>query len=81
MMKCTGDHKRNRDLRPLNCAPKVEWPGKRIDRNTLTAPSASSLARRWKELYDNFPLPLPIVAAMALDLLLDRLRPVPLPGS
>ena len=47
----------------------------------MTAPSANSLAGRWKEVYGNLPLPLPIVAALALDLLLDRLRPVPLPGS
>ena len=40
-----------------------------------------SRTARWKELYENLPLPLPIVAALALDLfLLDRLRPVPLPG-
>ncbi|MGY4542778.1 protein-S-isoprenylcysteine O-methyltransferase Ste14 [Arthrobacter sp. UYNi723] len=47
----------------------------------MTARSASSPARRLKEVYDNLPLPLPIVAALALDLLLDRVRPMPLPGS
>ncbi|MCO4253861.1 methyltransferase family protein [Pseudarthrobacter cellobiosi] len=47
----------------------------------MTAPSGGSLVRRGKEFYDNLPLPLPVVAAIVLDLLLARLRPVPVPGS
>lgn len=47
----------------------------------MTRTSASSLAGGLKEHYDNLPLPLPIVAAISLDLLLHRLRPLPLPGS
>lgn len=43
--------------------------------------ATTSRTARWKELYENLPLPLPVLAALALDLLLDRLRPVPLPGS
>jgi hypothetical protein len=38
------------------------------------------LAGRVKAVYENLPLPAPVVAAMALDLLLARLRPAPLPG-
>jgi protein-S-isoprenylcysteine O-methyltransferase Ste14 len=38
------------------------------------------LAERVKAAYENLPLPPPVVAAMALDLLLARLRPMPLPG-
>lgn len=34
-----------------------------------------------KELYENLPLPAGHVIGMALDLVLDRLRPAPLPGS
>jgi len=47
----------------------------------VTALTGGSLVRRGKEVYDNLPLPLPVVAAIVLDLLLARLRPVPLPGS
>lgn len=47
----------------------------------MTGSSARTLARRTKEAYENLPLPLPVVAAIALDLLLARFRPVPLPGS
>jgi protein-S-isoprenylcysteine O-methyltransferase Ste14 len=43
--------------------------------------SAATLARRLQEAYENLPLPAPTVAALALDLLLHRLRPMPLPGS
>jgi protein-S-isoprenylcysteine O-methyltransferase Ste14 len=43
--------------------------------------SVHALAARLKSVYDNLPLPAPVVAAMALDLLLARLRPLPLPGS
>ena len=42
---------------------------------------AATLARRLQEAYENLPLPAPTVAALALDLLLHRLRPMPLPGS
>jgi protein-S-isoprenylcysteine O-methyltransferase Ste14 len=42
--------------------------------------SVRTLARRVKAAYDNLPLPAPVVAAMAIDLLLSRLRPLPLPG-
>lgn len=38
------------------------------------------LAGRVKAVYDNLPLPPAVVAAMALDLVLARLRPMPLPG-
>ena len=47
-----------------------------IDACYLAAP----LVQRGKDLYGNLPLPLPSLAAMVLDLLLGRLRPVPLPG-
>lgn len=40
---------------------------------------APTMARRVKAVYDNLPLPFPVVAAMAADLLLKRLRPLPLP--
>ncbi|MFJ6077114.1 alpha/beta fold hydrolase [Pseudarthrobacter sp. NPDC092419] len=43
--------------------------------------TAGSLVGRVKAAYDNLPLPFPVVAAMAADLLLARLRPMPLPGS
>ncbi|MDF2050887.1 isoprenylcysteine carboxylmethyltransferase family protein [Arthrobacter sp. Cr_A7] len=43
--------------------------------------SAHTLAGRLKSSYDNLPLPAPVVAGMALDRLLARLRPLPLPGS
>lgn len=46
----------------------------------MTGRSAGSLARRLREAYENVPLPAPVVAAMVLDLLLQRLRPLPLPG-
>ncbi|WP_406633647.1 methyltransferase family protein [Pseudarthrobacter quantipunctorum] len=46
----------------------------------MTGRSIGSLARRVKEAYGNLPLPFPVVAAMAGDVLLQRLRPVPLPG-
>ncbi|WP_307077621.1 methyltransferase family protein [Arthrobacter pascens] len=39
------------------------------------------MATRLKEVYENLPLPAPTVAALAMDLLLNRLRPMPLPGS
>lgn len=42
--------------------------------------SVRTLARRVKAAYDNLPLPAPVVAAMAVDVLLARLRPLPLPG-
>lgn len=38
------------------------------------------LAGRAKAVYENLPLPPAVVAGMALDLLLARLRPLPLPG-
>ena len=44
------------------------------------AVSLRSLVGRVKAVYVNLPLPPPVVAAMALDLLLARLRPMPLPG-
>lgn len=47
----------------------------------MTARPKSSQARRVKDVYENVPLPGPTVAALALDLLLHRLHPVPLPGS
>lgn len=47
----------------------------------MTGRSADSLAKRLKEAYKNLPLPAPTVAALAMDLLLHRLRPMPLPGS
>ncbi|MCP8999481.1 isoprenylcysteine carboxylmethyltransferase family protein [Pseudarthrobacter sp. RMG13] len=46
----------------------------------MTALTGGSLIRRVKEAYENLPLPLPVVAAIVLDILLARLRPVPLPG-
>ncbi|UZX02171.1 isoprenylcysteine carboxylmethyltransferase family protein [Arthrobacter sp. CDRTa11] len=46
----------------------------------MTGRSAGSLTTRLKEAYENIPLPAPTVAAIALDLLLHRLRPLPLPG-
>ena len=42
--------------------------------------SRRTLAGRVKAVYENLPLPPAVVAAMALDLLLARLRPLPLPG-
>lgn len=42
--------------------------------------STRGLARRAKAAYDNLPLPAPVVAAMVLDRLLARPRPLPLPG-
>lgn len=47
----------------------------------MTARSASSPAKRLKEVYENLPLPPSQAAGLALDLLLARLRPLPLPGS
>lgn len=47
----------------------------------LTGRPVSTVAQRLKDGYENLPLPLPIMAAMALDRFLDRLRPMPLPGS
>ena len=76
MTKPTGDARKERGPAAVEMRPQ-SW----VTAKKVTAPSASSLARRWKEHYDNLPLPLPIVAAMAMDLLLDRLRPAPLPGS
>lgn len=46
----------------------------------MTSNAITSLARRAKATYDNLPLPLPVVAAMAADLLLAKVRPLPLPG-
>ncbi|MGY4542813.1 protein-S-isoprenylcysteine O-methyltransferase Ste14 [Arthrobacter sp. UYNi723] len=43
--------------------------------------SGHTLAGRVKGVYENLPLPAPVVAAMAIDFLLARLRPMPLPGS
>ncbi|RDV08592.1 isoprenylcysteine carboxylmethyltransferase family protein [Arthrobacter sp. RT-1] len=43
--------------------------------------SVHTLEARLKSAYDNLPLPAPVVAAMALDLVLARFRPLPLPGS
>ena len=43
--------------------------------------SVHALAVRLKSAYDNLPLPAPVVAGMALDLVLARFRPLPLPGS
>ena len=42
--------------------------------------TGSPLVSRVKGAYENLPLPGPVVAAMAADLLLGRLRPMPLPG-
>ncbi|MFB8372003.1 methyltransferase family protein [Pseudarthrobacter sp. NPDC055928] len=47
----------------------------------MTDRSASAVAKRLKEAYENLPLPLPTVAAITVDFLLDRIRPIPLPGS
>ncbi|WLQ05030.1 methyltransferase family protein [Arthrobacter oryzae] len=47
----------------------------------MTDRSAPSLAGRLKKAYENLPLPLPVVAGLALDALLARRRPRPLPGS
>ncbi|HEY9357061.1 MAG TPA: isoprenylcysteine carboxylmethyltransferase family protein [Arthrobacter sp.] len=43
--------------------------------------TGNTLVNRVKGAYENLPLPGPVVAAMAADLLLGRLRPMPLPGS
>ena len=43
--------------------------------------SVRTLAGWVKAVYDNLPLPPAVVAAMAVDFLLSRLRPLPLPGS
>ncbi|BAS07701.1 hypothetical protein AHiyo4_11230 [Arthrobacter sp. Hiyo4] len=43
--------------------------------------SVRTLTGRVKAVYENLPLPPAVVAAMALDLLLARLRPLPLPAS
>lgn len=40
-----------------------------------------TLQGRVRAAYENLPLPAPVVAGMALDFLLARLRPIPLPGS
>ena len=42
----------------------------------MTGHPVRSLARRVKETYENLPLPFPVVAAMAADLILGRLRPL-----
>ena len=42
--------------------------------------SLRTLAGRVKTVYDNLPLPPAVVVAMAVDFLLARLRPLPLPG-
>jgi protein-S-isoprenylcysteine O-methyltransferase Ste14 len=47
----------------------------------VTDRSPASLAGRLKGVYENLPLPLPVVAGLALDALLARRRPWPLPGS
>jgi len=47
----------------------------------VTDRSPASLAGRLKGVYGNLPLPLPVVAGLALDALLARRRPWPLPGS
>ncbi|MBT2596203.1 isoprenylcysteine carboxylmethyltransferase family protein [Arthrobacter sp. ISL-72] len=47
----------------------------------MTARPATPLASRLKAVYDNVPLPPGQAAGLALDFLLHRLRPVPLPGS
>lgn len=39
-----------------------------------------TLAGRMRAAYENLPLPAPVVAGMALDFLLARVRPLPLPG-
>ncbi|MET4592129.1 protein-S-isoprenylcysteine O-methyltransferase Ste14 [Arthrobacter sp. 754] len=41
----------------------------------------SRTVKRLQELYENLPLPAGHVIGMAVDFLLDRLRPAPLPGS
>lgn len=43
--------------------------------------SLHTLAGRVKAVYDNLPLPAPVVAAMAVDFFLARRRPLPLPGT
>ncbi|MDV8149684.1 isoprenylcysteine carboxylmethyltransferase family protein [Arthrobacter sp. B10-11] len=47
----------------------------------MTDRFAPSLAARLKGAYDNLPLPIPVVAGLAVDALLARRRPWPLPGS
>lgn len=47
----------------------------------MTGRSSPSLAGRLKGAYENLPLPLPVVAGLAVDALLARLHPLPLPGS
>jgi len=47
----------------------------------VTGRSATSLASRLKEVYENLPLPPSQATGLALDFLLARLRPLPLPGS
>ncbi|MFX1818507.1 isoprenylcysteine carboxylmethyltransferase family protein [Pseudarthrobacter sp. CC4] len=42
--------------------------------------SVRTLAGRVRAVYENLPLPPAVVAAIALDALLARLRPLPLPG-
>ncbi|MEA3549290.1 isoprenylcysteine carboxylmethyltransferase family protein [Pseudarthrobacter sp. C1] len=42
--------------------------------------SVRTLAGRVKAVYENLPLPPAVVAAIALDAFLARLRPLPLPG-
>lgn len=54
----------------------AQGPGQPTGRDSFI----SSLAGRAKDAYGNLPLPFPVVAAMAVDLLLARLRPAPLPG-
>jgi protein-S-isoprenylcysteine O-methyltransferase Ste14 len=44
------------------------------------ANSGLTLAGRVKAVYENLPLPPAVVAAMALDAVLAKLRPMPLPG-
>ncbi|MFP5366593.1 MAG: methyltransferase family protein [Actinomycetes bacterium] len=44
------------------------------------ASSVRTLVGRVKAVYENLPLPPAVVAAMAADLVLARLRPMPLPG-
>ena len=45
-----------------------------------TIESARSLGVRLRKLYDNTPLPAGQAAGLAINLLLSRLRPAPLPG-
>lgn len=46
----------------------------------MDIPPGRRLGRRLRKLYDNTPLPADQAVGIALELLLSRLRPAPLPG-